>query len=557
MPSTQHTHFTVETIDNMYFNNGLSWQKIANVCGCKDKSCVYQWRKRQKKKKVNTSTYDSGHLPKEAKSLAKSSQRRPKILDWSWTHWYHEILEINLLPHQLEDLHIIESKPRSVINDPRRHGKTFVVEFGFIIRKLCESYLTKLDEPIIFSSGVKAVVDLMGYAVKSELEDNPKIWKYYGQDILDLEAKNTTTIFSVKGRIDKKMHSFMSIAAGAKFRGTGCRWFLGDDLIDVFSEVEFKKLTPKIMTWIEAKITPIAKGGNITIIGTRYDLDDIYYRLSKKSTWFITSRKAVLKFGSYTIPEGIGPGELMPHNIIIEGEWQLLAASLFTALEVDPEATPEQNLAYLIIDLGQRMFSREMQNNPLALNPKINWEWFKIVEALPTKTEAMKWVCFTDVASGESSEADHNCMSLMGYWNHAYYLVDLLVFQKSAHQKYTTIMNQIESWSKMLNKNIELRIETVMNQRETFQFVRDNLKGVKVIGFEQKGRGEKEFRILNNIGESAEVGKINILKSCRFVQDFEREVSGFPDFEHDDILDSVDSSYYILRKNERSFSYKM
>ena len=112
---------------------------------------------------------------------------------WSWARYAQYFFEIELLPHQVEDLKAIEENPRLILNDPRRHGKTFIVEFVFVLRKLCESVYHEVDENIIFISAVSTVVEIFSLDVQHELEYNLQILGFYGA-LIDDDAKNTTLI---------------------------------------------------------------------------------------------------------------------------------------------------------------------------------------------------------------------------------------------------------------------------------------------------------------------------------------------------------------------------
>lgn len=491
------------------------------------------------------------------KSKTKVLDLRPKViyvntLKWSWVRFAKEVLEIVLLPHQIEDLKAIEKQARLILNDPRRYGKTFIVEFTFVIRKLCESRFHIIDEPVLFMSGVAEVVEIFSMDVRHELENNEKLIEMFGYLVdEDPKTKNTTLIINLVTRKNRSMHSYKGLTTGSKSRGLGSRWCIIDDPIDVFHLSEIPGLTKKILRWLRQKIIPIAKGGSIAIIGTRYDINDIYVQLAV-GNWYVIKREAIIKWGTYTIPGQ----NYKAHEIIVDGEWEILAPELFSNLPSDPLATPIQNMLYILEDMGSRDFNQEMQNNPIPLNPDIDYRWFKHVEELPTKSEAMRWVCFVDPAVSEK-DGDYTCMALIGYWNKEYYLKDILHGRFSMLKKITEIELTYSAWEQELNTNVRMYIETLMNQQETYQTIRDRPNGINPIKINPKERGSKEFRIMANLGLLVESEKVNIVKGCRKLHVLENESNGFPHYEHDDCLDAFDQGLYQLKKRSRSFKYQM
>ncbi len=551
--------------------DGKTYRQMEKITG-KDKSWLHRYHKREKAKRHNN---QSERVPavksKHFISLShKSSLQKvinehtdktgtPEIISlnedtrsWSWLKYAKHFLDIDLLPHQVQDLKAIESHSRIIINDPRRYGKTFIVEFTFVIRKLCESVFHKEDEPVRFISAVAEVVELFSMDIRHELETNEKIIEHYSYLVdEDPKTKNTTLIINLITRKNRSKHSYKGMTSGSKARGTGTRWCIIDDPIDVFHLSEIPGLTKKILKWIKQKIVPIAKGGSIAVIGTRYDINDIYVQLGA-GNWHTIKREAIIKWGTYTIPGQ----NYKAHEITYEGDWEILAPELFTDLPSDPEADPIQNMLYILEDMGSRDFNQEMQNNPIPLNPDIDYRWYKHVDELPTKSEAMKWIDFVDVAVSEK-DGDYTCVPLIGFWNKEYYLVDILHGRWSMLKKIEMIETTIQSWEQKVNTNVRTYIETVMNQRETYQTIRDRPNGINPVPINPKERGTKEFRIMANLALLVEEGKVNIVKGCRNLHVLENESNGFPHYEYDDCIDALDQGLYQLKKRIRSFKYQM
>ena len=340
--------------------------------------------------------------------------------------------------------------------------------------------------------------------------------------------------------------------SGSKSRGLGARWCIIDDPVDVFHPTEIHGLTKKIYRWLKQKILPIMKGGSIAFVGTRYDIKDIYILLAESKIWKIIRRKAIIKWGEYTIPGT----NYKASDIKYTGDWELLAPKLFENLPTDPEADAIQNILFMLEDMGNKEFSQELQNDPVPLNPAIQWEWFRIVDKLPTRPEAMRWVAFVDPAVSEK-DGDYTAMTLVGYWNKQFYLYDILHGRFSMLKKIEMIESTLLGWEQVLNVNIRLYIETLMNQQECYQTIRDRDNNITPIKINPKERGSKEFRITANISFAAEKGEVFIFEKCRKLHILEQEVNGFPHAEHDDVIDSFDQAHYQLKRQVKSFQYAM
>jgi predicted phage terminase large subunit-like protein len=468
----------------------------------------------------------------------------------SWTAWAKKFCQVDLLPHQLEDIEAIERESRLILNDPRRHGKTYIVEFIFSLRKLCENQFHEKDQPIIFISAVAAVCENFCLAIRHELEENPTIRDNYGI-LVDDSAKNTSMIINIYRR-ERTFHSFIALRTGGRARGLGARWVIIDDPVDIFSESEKVKVTIKTLMWLRQKIIPIAKGGSIALVGTRYDIADIYIQINITGTRTVIKRQAIIKWGKYTIPQGA----LSPDKIIVEGDWELLAPELFTNLANCPEAGPVQNLLFLLIDMGQRAFNQEMQNDPLALNPDINLNWFHFIKDLPSRPEDFRWIAFMDVGTSEE-EGDYTAIALMGFYNKNYYLVDSLHGRFSMSKKMEIVEQTITVWRKRYNSSIRFYVEVVGAQKEAYQWLRDKTTTNPKEFNPQKERGDKKLRIMNNLGLGAEEGMLYVLESMANFEQFKQEISSFPHYEHDDLIDAVDECFYLLKKKAKPIGLTM
>ena len=527
-------------------SKGHSYRKIANLVGnishthvakiCKD----YTDRVEVK----NTSVPSS----KSQTSTPSSNISLQDTRHMSWQDWSLEYLNITLLESQIQTLLDMERYNRFLKNRARRTGKTTIIIKIFMLRKLCESQFEDITQGVIlYLSAIRDVVVEFLDEIEYILSNNSAIIESYG-NLIDSDSRNTQTIINLTTRNNRSIPSMIGGTLASRWRGFGYKWVIIDDPIDVFHETELDSLTKKLVKTIHAKLSPIAKRGNICVLGTRYAINDVFSQLGTNSTsYYWHSEKTVESWGSYSIPPRNAPikaSEILIHN---PDEWIVNDSVLWEEMPNDLEATAIQNIVWTKEEIGDREFQSEYQNTPTLLNPIIDYEKIKHITELNEGNADYKWCAFVDVAVSEK-DGDYTAVTLTGMHNKQNYIYDMFFGKWSASSKYRKIEEEMHKWQDELGFRILLLVEVVQNNgAELYQWLRDETD-LKVEAVNPKGRGAKVNRITTNLQEEIDTGRVSILDSCRYKEQLERECNGFPNSKDDHILDSLDQAVWYLKK---------
>ena len=480
-------------------------------------------------------------------------------VDWSMDHWMKQFqTNDTLLPHQIENQQAINTYDRGMIRDPRQHGKTNYVLKPLMLRRLCETIFTG-PKSIIYGSHSYSNSINMTMILKEELIQNPSILENYGM-LIDYTTykqsrlkKQTQHIINLVGQ-RKTSHSFQGISTGQGIRGTsGIDECYIDDPIDLEKEEEYVKATKKFMNWFKFKIMPFCRGGKIWLIGTRYGVMDLYVILDEEKIYYAIERAAlkhpILPF-KINYPES---GPLCASHIELEDpdKWDLLAPELWSMETYTYNGTPAQNIAYEIHSYGNRAAQQELMNNPLPLDPLVKWEWLHHYESLYNPDWLYKWMVMVDVAAGESEGADYTAIVLVAENENKFYIHDILFGKWTGKEKQGKLENFITTWQQKLHKEVSigLLIETVMNQRDFFQRIRDE-SFLTPRAISPSKRRDKLTRITHGLGQEMENGQVFLHQFSRNRRQFQMEVDGFPKIKEDHILDAVDQCVHYLKHHK-------
>lgn len=484
---------------------------------------------------------------------------------WSWERWIRHFLGWTPFPHQVVDLQDLDQY-NNLRENPRQHGKTTRTLEPFILRRCCETvYLVDTDYPIMYISHSQTNSVRMVMAIKYHLLTNPKIIATYGQ-LVDLERAeggirlrmNRQATLNLVTLRDPQLVSLQGLSITAHVRGTQAKVVIVDDPIDVQAKadggVNLVKATQDFLLWFNTKILPLVKGV-VSVIGTRYLFgQDLFEELDKLGVFMRMTRQAVLgPIPSYTLPERLvdTDGRLLPitpDQIQVDGEVELLCPELFATNPAIPflRGTPSQNILYKHYLMGDRHFQTELQNNPQLLNTEMRMDWFLPASTLPAHPTITKWAIFTDLAAGQSKDADYTAMVLVGMFGRMeFILYDMVVGRWTGLEKQQQLERFMQAKIDELGVTPRVLIETVLNQRDFFQRIRDE-SWITPVSIEPGKRGEKLDRIRAGLAQEMQLGKVYLWRGCRHQQQLEVEITGFP-HRHPDILDAADQALYWLK----------
>lgn len=491
----------------------------------------------------------------------QNAELQPDLIDtrsWSWFDWCNYFLDFKPFERQITEFELIESCPQSERVIYRRSGKTIKVNGPFILRKLCESVFEPLM-PIYYFSGVEDNIYEVGYFIVENLIGNQKLLVNYGYLLKDKLSKgkkprNTYTHITLHTSLTSSSYKAMNLYA--RFRGIqNASFCIIDDPIDSKEDniKHYQMLTRKLIKTIFERLMPVLKDGNLSISGTRYAIDDIFIKLQEEYYgWAYTESKVLQKYNfvdGFTIPENIPRGKLKPSDIIVhnEEEWEVTDPVLWSNLQKDPKASAVQNVIFMYIQQGERGFSQEFMNHPLPLSSIIKLEFFQQIDKLPNHPTFYNWAIFFDDATGESINADDRALSLVAYDKraHRFFLTDMLFFRDVGTKKRQKIIEFWQRAEQHYGISIALLIETVMNQMETYTALKE--AGVPCRRINPRGRGDKEYRIMNNLLNFLEDGEVYMLRDIRQKNQLDRECMGFGTI-HVNMLDSIDQNVFYLNR---------
>jgi predicted phage terminase large subunit-like protein len=503
------------------------------------------------------------HITPPANEIIAEVVDSPDLKDtvsWSMEDWMKTFQSTDtLLPHQVENQQAITTYDRGMIRDPRQHGKTNYVLKPLMLRRLCETQFTGPKSLIYASHSYSNSVN-MTMVLREELIQNPAILQNYGL-LIDYATykqsrlkKQTQHILNLIGQ-RKTSHSFQGISTGQGIRGTsGIDECYIDDPIDLEKEEEYVVATKKFLNWYKFKIMPFCRGGKIWLIGTRYGVRDLYMILGDEKIYYEIERAAlkhpILPF-KINYPKSGKPLRASHIELADPDQWQLLAPELWSMQTYTYNGTPAQNIAYEIHSYGNRAAQQELMNNPLPLDPLVKWEWLHHYERLYNPDWMYNWAVMVDVAAGESEGADYTAMVLVAAWENKFYIHDILFGKWTGKEKQERLENFIISWREKLHTKVRIKvlIETVMNQRDFFQRIRDESFLIPKAISPSKRR-DKLTRITHGLGQEMENGQVFLHQFSRNIPQFHIEIDGFPKAKEDHILDAVDQCVHYLKRSK-------
>lgn len=548
---------------------GETYKEISNDLGL-EYSSLRNWlsrnRQRFKNRAVNGKVSAEDISPPRGVPIHEDPNFEPiNTIDYSWKKWGKDFLGKDLLPHQLENLDKFE-EGFVLLNDPRQHGKSAYCVEPFIIRILCEMQFQNRDMPILYQSHSNRNIVQMVKTVKGSLMSNMTIYDHYGE-LIDYsrmrygarKTPQTMKELSLHCLRDPQLISLCGVTIEGGIRGGNYYWVIIDDPVDIKEELNPEKATDDFLLFFQSKIIPLCKGVLI-VIGTKYLPEDLYFELKKLRIFKYFKRQAILgSIPSYSLPEDLE--EIQPKDLIMEDfnedDFELLAPSLWAHQPGVPmfNGTPAQNILYKHHLMGERIFQRELMNNAIPRETVIKWDWVQRYRLFPEKVYFLKFCCFVDPASGESAQADYNAFSFIGTYGKKFYIQDLKVGRWSPMNRIKQLENFIlENCQKIkLDKtNVRVLIEVVYSSGFDFYALIRDTSWIAPLKWSPSGRGDKEERIMNNLGAELESERVFFHEDCREMIKLKSEIEGFPKSKHEHLLDSIDQGIYFLKRRRGS-----
>ena len=295
--------------------------------------------------------------------------------------------------------------------------------------------------------------------------------------------------------------------------------------------------------------------------GTRKSLSDFYVNMMPRGFKFFYRPAVKLISGRYPTRDDCKI-KIIEDETTGKSTEEYLDIDLTTGV-FESTGCPKWPLRALLIERIKNPygFESQMQNNPLARSGLIRWSDFlpysidyddnNRVRLDGYNLKEFNFVAFFDDATGETKLSDKRALVLMAKHRASghFYMYDQVI----GHTKWIGAhkIKQIESFINEKEGELGIRIllyvETVKNQRDTFQRLRDD-SSLYVKEHNPKDRGKKTERILDGIVVDLEHHKIHIRSDLRFKHHLQEEVIGFGGKKHVDALDAWDQAHHLLKK---------
>ena len=542
------------------YKGGMAWPKVSKYFG-KQHPAAYRYVQRRTVEGKENKAYRKDVTIEEERTYLDT--RSMSVKDWN-IHYLKKFP----LDHQIENQQTFR-KGHTILNDPRQHGKTVYSIEPHLTREMCESRFYNIDRPWMYITHSIKKARKMLMTIRYGLLTNPRIRKDYG-DLVDISREqgmaliqNTTNELNLTTLKDKELISLQVLSVNSNVRGETTYGCIIDDPVDIKELREkresVQRATEDFMLWFKTKILPLVKGP-IYIIGTRYDINDLYVLCKEMRIFNYISRRALIgNIPAYNIPdieydEDNNEIPLNPQDIIIEEDItkRLLAPELFVTDKLNPRrsGSVSQNFILNLFLMGDIIFQQELQNNPLPMGHDIDFNDLINYQLLPpVRSPAdIKWVIFCDPGAGETKKADHTSFVAIGEYHRNFYIHDIVFGHwtgKKKQEKLEAFVVKLAKDVQVTPDHIRVCIETVMNQRDFFQRIRDEC-WITPIAIDPKGRGKKVDRIRYGLGQDMENGKVYLNHYCQSRQQLKTEIDGFPSI-HPDIIDAGDQGIFFFK----------
>jgi predicted phage terminase large subunit-like protein len=208
---------------------------------------------------------------------------------------------------------------------------------------------------------------------------------------------------------------------------------------------------------------------------------------------------------------------------------------------LNPERESRQLLDQIRRELGSAVFSAQYQQNPTTPDGNaIRMEWFKTYTEAPARTDFTKVVQSWDTGMSAAPTSDYSVCTTWGFRNHKWYLVDVYRNRLDYPDLKREVIRLGKRW-----KVDRVLIEDAGAGKSLAQDLR--LQGIFQLRL-CKAVIDKESRFTGCFGEIEE-GNILLPTAASWLDDFCKELRGFPLAKHDDQVDSVSQFINHQRKH--------
>lgn len=256
--------------------------------------------------------------------------------------------------------------------------------------------------------------------------------------------------------------------------------------------------------------------GTIVAIQQRLHDDDIVQHLLDTGNWRHISMPAIAEQQqSFPLYNGQhftrNPGDILAPNFI-----------------------SEERLRALRTELGEFAFSAQYQQNPIPPGGnRVNWEWFGMLEDMPTRENYDHVVQSWDTATSNSPDADYSVCMTFGYHEGDWDMIDIFRERLNFPDLKRAALRLIREYEPR-----RVIIEDASSGRALQQELREHFKQ-QSSAFQLVRPGFSKEERLDLQSAKIEEGVICLPQNAPWLPAFKQEILGFPNMKHDDQVDAL------------------
>ena len=390
---------------------------------------------------------------------------------------------------------------------PPRHGKTQLASMDFSAWLLGRNP----HDDIIFSTYSHDRAGDVGSAVKNQVLDDC-FKAIFPNCRISTDSKSAHKITTTDGG------QFYAVGAMEGITGRGAKWFIMDDLIKNREDLTENNM-PKLEEWYRTvAYTRMAPGGKIIMIMTRWAYNDIAgYLINEQAheNWRVISFPALCD------------------EVDDDTEKDLLGRSLGEALW--PEQYPAETLMKIKNTLGSLDFNALYQQRP---TPKegglVQLDWFQRFE-LDQSYVYPRIVMSYDTGQKKKAQNDPTALTVWGVEPNKTMLIDVFNKRLSFPELYKVVIQKYKHYSQFSKAIIQILVEDKGSGISLIQQLKNDTR-IPVIGITPIHSKEER---LKEVVPTIESGIVWLPKQAKWLIETETQITRFPLWKHDDIVDSI------------------
>lgn len=455
---------------------------------------------------------------------------------------------------QLEMFDLWEEHRKIMIECHRDYGKTMAVD-AILTHEICEN----LENNYAICSETDRKARARVKHIGDTLLRNPRIIKDYGflphQKIFKGTRQSWTkgeiTVKREIAQTDPTLMCFSSQSKGA----TGAH-FNGIVFDDVWSRILDRNPDnkEKWLEWFDGELEGCLEDAWECWVLTRKGLTDLYQNMEDRQYYVVYRRPAVVKFPSkYHYEYKTVEGNKVFDKVVVESkDWKLSDPTRFT-IEFFLEKKMKMNAAE---------WESEYQLNPTA-RTGVYWKWsdlrfmdgyndFNQKFIIKRESHKTKIIGSMDLAFGTSARADYTALTIIGYYENKYYLLELYIKRGATEASTAKMLYEAKRTFPAMDT---VYIEADLQQSARVEALRKRVPVMHILPIlsrqeqalldkanpdrKSTNLSGKPLRIWSQLESKIEANALYINKSMRNFKEFKDEFITFPKCDHFDVLDAL------------------